>query len=75
MPKPVESTVHVFLFECHRCGCPLPAAITSHDSNIEQMDARTFTVECSNCKSSGSFIGTEAKRHWVEPWSPSSQRR
>jgi hypothetical protein len=59
--------VHVLLFECQGCGCPVPSAITSEHRNVEDADTRALKLKCS-CGWSGQLSGTDARRHWVEQW-------
>src|ERR1700680_3953326 len=58
--------VHVFLFQCGDCGAPVATASASAARNLEQMDARSFSLACDHCGWSGRSIGTAAKRHWVD---------
>jgi hypothetical protein len=60
--------VHVFLFECGGCGAPVSTASASGARNLEQMDARSFSLSCNVCGWSGTSTGTAAKRHWVDFW-------
>lgn len=66
--------VHVFLFECGGCGAPVSTASASDAKNLEQMDARLFSISCDICGWSGKSIGTAAKRHWVDFWDSESVR-
>jgi hypothetical protein len=65
-----QAFVHVLLFECRSCAHPLSSAITSSERNVEEVDVGSFAVRCSHCQWSGTLMGTEAKRHWVEIWEP-----
>ena len=60
--------VHVFLFQCGGCGAPVSTASASGARNLEQMDARLFSLSCNACGWSGKSTGTAAKRHWVDFW-------
>jgi len=62
-----KSYVHVLLFECQDCGCPVPSALTSEHRNVEDADTRALRLNCS-CGWSGQLSGTDARRHWVEQW-------
>jgi hypothetical protein len=62
-----ERFVHVLLFECPQCGCPVPCAITSDKSNPEEVDARGVSLKC-NCRWSGTALGVSAKRRLVVDW-------
>lgn len=62
-----ESFVHILLFRCPQCSNPVAAAISTEERNLEQTDGRAFAVRCS-CGWNGHREGTDAKRHWVEPW-------
>lgn len=60
--------VHVLLFECPQCGCPVPSAITSEKRNLEELDARHVGLECRNCHWSGRSLGLNARHHLVVDW-------
>jgi hypothetical protein len=60
--------VHVFLFHCDNCAAPVVTASASGARNLEQMDARSFSLTCNRCGWSGRSIGTAARRHWVDFW-------
>jgi hypothetical protein len=60
--------VHVLVFECVECGCPVPSAITSDAKNIEEVDVRKLKLQCHNCTWSGTSDGFAARRHWVDEW-------
>jgi hypothetical protein len=62
--------VHVLLFECVDCSCPVPLAVTSDARNIEDVDVRTLKLQCHNCGWSGASEGLGARRHWVDEWKP-----
>ena len=62
-----DSFVHILLFECSKCGDPIPKVVKSHDRSVEEVDSSTIPVICS-CGWSHKLPGTQAKRHWVEPW-------
>jgi hypothetical protein len=59
--------VHVLLFECQNCGCPVPSALTSEHRNVEDADTRAVKLNC-YCGWSGRLSGTDARWHWVEQW-------
>jgi hypothetical protein len=67
MNEVTEPFVHVLLFECSNCSCPIPSAITSHNKSMEHVDSRVIAVSC-GCGWSGQVMGTDAKRHWVDEW-------
>ncbi|HXU21751.1 MAG TPA: hypothetical protein VN788_14295 [Verrucomicrobiae bacterium] len=62
-----EAFVHVLLFECSSCGCPVPAAVTAGNRNVEEVDAGSVELKCS-CGWSGKALGIEARKHWVHNW-------
>lgn len=62
-----SSFAHVLLFACPRCGVPLASACASTDKNLEAADAHWFDPHCP-CGWTGSVIGVEAVKHWVEAW-------
>ncbi len=62
-----EAFVHVLLFECSKCGCPVAAAVASVNRNVEEVDASSIELRCS-CGWSGNVLGVEARKHWVQPW-------
>lgn len=66
--------VHVLLFECEQCGCPVTSALTADARNPDEVDGRTFTLRCHNCDWSGTALAVTAKRHWVDDWRPASGR-
>jgi hypothetical protein len=70
VPGANDPFVHVFLFRCGSCGAPVSTASASGARNLEQMDARLFSLSCSVCGWSGKATGTAAKRHWVDSWEP-----
>jgi hypothetical protein len=63
-----EPFVHVLLFECVRCGGPVPLAATSDAKNLEELQSRTLDLHCITCGWSGMSDGFAAKRHWVDKW-------
>jgi hypothetical protein len=67
MSQPVGPAVHVLLFECSNCGRPLAVAVTSAHRNLEDVDGDSYKSEC-DCGWSGTLMGTQAKRHWVDGW-------
>jgi hypothetical protein len=67
--------VHVLLFECADCSCPVPLAVTSDARNIEDVDVRTLRLQCPNCGWSGTSGGIGARRHWVDVWKPVEGKR
>lgn len=67
MHRSAEPFVHILLFECHECGCPVPAALTSDRKSMEDIDARAIRVSC-RCGWVEQVSGTEARRHWVDDW-------
>ena len=68
MQQRAGSFVHVLLFACAHCGDPVPSAIKTDESNVDQVDIRTLSIRCGNRGWSGKLMGTEAKRHWVGQW-------
>jgi len=69
-----DSVVHVLLFECPGCGCPVPSAITNNEKNLENVDARNVTLDCHNCYWSGASLGLNAKHHLVVEWKKNGTR-
>jgi hypothetical protein len=67
METVTSSFAHVLLFACPRCGIPLASACASTDKNLEAADAHWFNPHCP-CGWTGSVIGVEATKHWVEAW-------
>jgi Zn-finger protein len=67
--------VHVLLFKCAQCGCPISSAVTSGAKNIEDVDVRTVKLECHNCDWAGTSAAVAAKRHWVDNWNTGSEER
>lgn len=59
--------VHLLLFRCPGCARPIPAAITSDQGNLEQIDAMPVVIQC-NCNWKGSPMVASARKHLVEPW-------
>jgi hypothetical protein len=62
-----ETFVHVLLFECSECGCPVAATVTSGNRNVEEVDAGSVELKCS-CGWSGKALGIQARKHWVQDW-------
>lgn len=62
--------VHVLVFECADCSCPVSVAVTSDARNIEDVDVRTLKLQCHNCGWAGASEGVGARRHWVDAWDP-----
>ena len=62
-----SSFAHVLLFACPQCGIPLASACATTDRNLESADAHWFNPHCP-CGWTGSVIGLDARKHWVEPW-------
>ena len=67
METVTSSFAHVLLFACPKCGIPLASACASKGKNLEAADARYFDPHC-HCGWTGSVIGVEAIKRWVEPW-------
>jgi hypothetical protein len=59
---------HVLLFRCPDCGSPISLALATGERNMEQVDSRSFALQC-NCGWIGNLIGLAARKHWVETWS------
>jgi hypothetical protein len=59
---------HVLLFACPKCMRPLATACSSKARNLEIADGHFFAPHC-RCGWSGSVLGVEAVKHWVESWS------
>ena len=62
-----KTFVHVLLFECPKCGCPVACALASNESNLEEIDSRKVNVKCA-CTWEGKPLGVTAKRHLVINW-------
>ncbi len=62
-----ETFVHVLLFECSKCGCPIASAVASINRNVEDVDASSVELTCS-CGWSGKVLGVAARKRWVQPW-------
>ena len=58
---------HVLLSSCPKCGNPLASVWTSTEKNLEGADAQRLDRKC-GCGWSGSLVGAQALRHWIEPW-------
>ena len=58
---------HVLLFACPQCGIPLASACADTERNLENADAHWFDPHCP-CGWTGSVIGLQAVKHWVEEW-------
>ena len=58
---------HVLLFACPQCGIPLASACASAEKNLETADAHWFDPHCP-CGWTGSVLGLQAAKHWVEVW-------
>jgi hypothetical protein len=67
MSEITHQFVHVLLFECPKCGCPISSAISSQERNPETIDASSVSLNCP-CGWSGTLMGTEAKSHVVQTW-------
>jgi hypothetical protein len=67
MQTVTDSYAHVLLFACPQCGNPLAAACASTEKNLEVADGHWFNPHC-HCGWTGSVIGVQALKHWVEPW-------
>jgi hypothetical protein len=67
MQKATETYSHVLLFACPQCGNPLASACASTNKNLEVADAHWFNPHC-HWGCTGSVIGVQAVKHWVEPW-------
>jgi len=68
MGQPAKPFVHILLFACRQCDEPIPSAVKSDESNVDEVDARTLSLRCGSCGWAGRLMGTEAKRHWVGQW-------
>jgi hypothetical protein len=62
-----KSHVHVLLFKCPESGEPMTAAILTASRSLEDVDSCAFEVKC-NCGWSGSLLGIERVKNWVEEW-------
>ncbi len=60
--------VHVLLFECVLCGDPIPWATVTPEKNPETVDGHSLPCKC-KCGWAGTFLGLNARKHWVERWS------
>jgi len=58
---------HILLFACPQCGSPLASASVSTEKNLEVTDAQWANPRC-DCGWTGSVVGVQAVKHWVEPW-------
>lgn len=58
---------HVLLFACPQCGIPLASACASAERNLETADVHWFNPHCP-CGWTGSVLGLQAAKHWVEDW-------
>ena len=58
---------HILLFACPQCGIPLASACAGVERNLETADAHWFDPHCP-CGWTGSVIGLQAVKHWVEEW-------
>jgi hypothetical protein len=67
MPS-VPQYAHVLLFACPKCSRALASACNSVKRNLEAGDAHYFQPHC-HCGWTGTVMGMEAEKHWVEPWS------
>jgi hypothetical protein len=59
---------HILLFACPVCARALATACNSTKRNLEVADGHYFQPHC-HCGWTGTVIGMEAIKHWVEPWS------
>jgi hypothetical protein len=59
---------HVLLFACPVCSRPLATACNSTRQNLEIADGHYFQPHC-HCGWTGTVMGLEAVKHWIEPWS------
>src|ERR1700730_5771959 len=57
----------VLLFACPQCGSPVASACASTEKSFESTDAYWFSPIC-DCGWTGSVIGVQALKHWVEAW-------
>jgi hypothetical protein len=62
-----KTHVHILLFKCPESGDPVAAAALTDSASLEDVDARSFSVQC-NCGWSGRLLGIERLRNWVEEW-------
>jgi len=46
MARTTGMFVHVLLFECPKCGDPIPAHLVAPDSNMETVDGSNFDLQC-----------------------------
>jgi|ERR1700674_1383960 hypothetical protein len=67
MQTVTDSFSHVLLFACPQCGSPLASASVSTEKNLEVTEARWANPRC-DCGWTGSVVGVQALKHWVEPW-------
>jgi hypothetical protein len=59
--------LHLFVFQCRRCGDPISIPLHSGCASVESLGAITFSL-CCRCGWSQSVEGRSARKHWVEPW-------
>jgi hypothetical protein len=66
-PSSNKPFVHILLFECSQCACPVPSALPSDHRNMEHIDSTSVQVSC-GCGWKSKRPATDAKRHWVDSW-------
>lgn len=64
----IEQFVHILLFDCPQCKCPLASTLLSEFNSLEQIDAREMKLRCNNCRWIGKDHGLGARRHLVLDW-------
>ncbi len=59
--------LHVFVFQCGRCGDPIAIPLRNDGANLESVGSTEFSI-CCRCGWSEWLEGLSARNHWVEPW-------
>ena len=59
--------LHLFIFQCRQCGCPITITTHSDCAGLELVGATVFSLYC-RCGWFRNLEGMRARRHWVEPW-------
>jgi hypothetical protein len=64
-----ETGVHVALFQCPQCGCPI--TWWAIGLSAEEIKSRPCPLKCADqdCNWAGSLPGAVAKQLWSAPWS------
>jgi hypothetical protein len=59
--------LHLFVFQCRRCGEPIAVPLRNDGDSLESVRSRAFSISC-RCGWSEWLAGMDARNHWVEPW-------